>query len=219
VAASILVVEPQEENVMYDPVRRVQVLAALVVFAWPAFGGEDNPMGKATALARQRWKKHFRQLTPIKSPRLRALLGDCPIYQATVFNPISAIAGRPTFLHTLALRPDGPVFIERDRDAAALLSQCKAPTADPEAALSLALAFGELRNYNLETRVRAAGAAPRPQDWAILIGESKDGWSVGCTFLVDPNITFCRRYRIAITRSGQLTVQPGKRVFARGGYR
>ena len=77
---------------------------------------------------------------------------------------------------------------------------------------ALAVAFGELRNYTLEARPRAVDPKPRSEDWAIVIRATKDGWSVACTFIVDPNITLCRRYRLTIARSGTLAAQAGRPV-------
>jgi len=172
----------------------------------------------AKAAAGQKWKD-VRDVKPIASSRLKKLLPQADFFCVAVFNPMSQIAGRPTFLHTLVLAPTGNVFLENDDDACGLLSKLQVRPVDAADALNAAMAFGELRNLVL--RAKDASGIPEKaaaKNWSVVIDEEKDGWSVRCTFMTDPTIQLCRRYQIVVAANGKIEAKAGEVISFIGGY-
>jgi hypothetical protein len=190
--------------------KRGLFLVCLLLIAGSLVRGEDADLARAKVEAGKRWKENLRSVSPLDSPHLKTVFKDTRCFRAVVFNPISQVAGRPTFDHAVLLREDGPVFVEDDAAAAAAISKPGVAVADPAEALSRVLAFAASRGYTLRLdRERATS-------WDLTVQQTEEGWAILCVLLVDPNIHACQRYEIVITRRGALTAKQGKVVCGNG---
>ena len=200
------------------------MFAAAVLFTVSAVAAEPKIDPAVWALAEKRWGKPdpknwrgLRGLHAMRSDRLKKTLKGWDAYVVAVSNPMSVIAGRPTFLHALLVKDGKAVYLTSDKSAADFLTGLKVTVRDAGEALDLAMCFAELRSYGPRLKPLTA----KPEDWTVVIEEGKNGWTVRCTFVLDPHphISHCVRYTVHIARTGKLEAKSGRQVCIRGGYR
>lgn len=210
-----------------------------------AAGHKRTLLDNAEKIAEERWgtprdrgKSLLRVFVPLESPLLSRYLRDTAVYRAKVFNPLCRIAGPELHRYALAVKGENVWYLDTDKAAADFILEEAAKVETKERAADLALLFGELRDYEVQLRPRTGRniigkvverkepqgtvltqRPPVPDDWRILSKEEENGWSTSCTFLVDPQISACRRYAFPVGRDGQFRAEPGPLVFLTGRYR
>jgi hypothetical protein len=153
------------------------------------------------------WSKHFRGY--------RA-------FRAKIYNPRSALAGRSAHHHMLLLGKDRAIFVGGDEEAIEILAALKLSVNDIHSAREWVETFAGLRDFQLERKKREWNHPhykTTPEDWKLKLRKTENGRVLTCILLVDPYITFCRKYTFRIAPGGAVTAKPGDPVFMNGGYK
>ncbi len=169
--------------------------------------------------AKARWKD-LRGLVPLKSPCLSSIPGESRVYRAEVFNPKSAIAGRPMLVHAIVVVGQKHIFIQDDASAAEALSIGSRQVRGVSDGVSRIEAFVELRGYRFMIGKEDCKAEGFPEgDWTLTLSHMNAEWIVSCPVLTDPYIEYVQSYEFRVNDDGSLKVKQGKVLSCKGGYK
>jgi hypothetical protein len=120
----------------------------------------------------------------------------------------------------LAMSKDATFLINSYEAALKFLSSFKESVANEAACLSRCMAFLELTNGDLRTRMPLKESIiemykkQAPKDWDLVISGTDGGWRVRATASVNKEIDFCIRFEINVGKDGALSLVSRKTIYA-----
>ncbi|MCX7046132.1 MAG: hypothetical protein NTX50_11685 [Candidatus Sumerlaeota bacterium] len=105
------------------------------------------------------------------------------------------------------------------KEIAALLSALKREVSNDEAVLNIVHVFADILIADIRTSMPKRKSVinqyqdQKPEDWTLAILSTDSGWNVSVTMVTDMNIEYCKRYKLAISKDGQITVVDEKVVY------
>ena len=189
------------------------------------FGKSEEGQAIARMLEEEVFHRPLVVLRPLRSRRLKNLLPEYTAYRAEVCDTSIFTTFRRLIYYALLVREDAPpVFLETDAEVCRILTSRKQAIHSRRQAWHLAMAFAELRGYELSERVPSLkGNGTGTGEKAVsgktvqrpLESESDgDGWRFSCVFLCDPEVRHYRRYVIRVGPAGSVEAQRGDLIYA-----
>ncbi|HUT14530.1 MAG TPA: hypothetical protein VMY42_28850 [Thermoguttaceae bacterium] len=120
----------------------------------------------------------------------------------------------------LAVSKDDTFSITSYEDASRFLSSLKEPVDNEVAALSKCMAFFELVNGDLRTRMPLKVSIIKtykkqdPKNWDLVVSGTDVGWNVRGTASVNKDIDYCIRFEINVGKDGTLSLLSQKAIYA-----
>lgn len=163
-------------------------------------------------------------IDPVLGRESQELLKAMQAYRIVVTNPISVIAGAPTFGRTLILNGDDVYYLNDYKQAAAFLSSQGLGRATDENAAKRALtALVQLSSLEVPTEEHRSVSARMGEngfsasDWETSFSQGADGWVAEAAYLLDEQIYHFVRLAITFSKDGELVLEV-KKTFAMRGY-
>lgn len=156
------------------------------------------------------------------SNRVMSLCAPAKFYTITIPIPEDSRIddGSSDWIHTMVSTEKRAFAVTTTKEITTFLTSLKKPVLNELKAFERTLVFAELIGATVRTRIPQRKSMVKQYmdqervDWPLVLEGTESGWTVSVTLMTLPDIEYCIRYKLGISRRGDLLVLSEKTIYA-----